>query len=46
MKDSSVQMKVKRLLNIVEKVEVTSKLVTRNVKHYEMIAELEIEKPY
>jgi tRNA(fMet)-specific endonuclease VapC len=74
MKDSSVQMKVKRLLNILEKVEVTSKiawrageikrnyksrlmdaliaatalefnskLVTRNVKHYEMIAELEIE---
>ena len=77
MKDSSVQMKVKRLLNILEKVEVTSKiawrageikrnyksrlmdaliaatalefnskLVTRNVKHYEMIGDLEIEKPY
>jgi predicted nucleic acid-binding protein len=77
MNDSSVQMKVKRLLNILEKVEVTSKiawrageikrnyksrlmdaliaatalgfnskLVTRNVKHYEMIGDLEIEKPY
>lgn len=77
MKDMQVQMKVRRLVGILEKAEVTSeiawkagelkrdygcrlmdaliaatamksniKLVTRNIKHYENIAGLEIEEPY
>lgn len=77
MKDMLVQMKVRRLVGLLEKAEVTSemawkagelkrdykcrlmdaliaatamklnlKLVTRNVKHYEKIAGLEIEEPY
>lgn len=77
MKDISVQIKVKRLIRLLERVEVSSeiackagelkrdykcrlmdaliaataiklnlKLVTRNVKHFEKIPGLEIEKPY
>jgi len=77
MKDILVQIKVKRLLNILGKVKVTSeiawragevrrnykcrlmdaliaatalelnsKLVTRNVKHYEKVMGLEVEKPW
>ncbi len=77
MNDILVQIKVKRLLSIFEKVQVTSeialragelkrkyrcrlmdaliaatalelnsKLVTRNIKHYEKIADLEVKKPW